>query len=107
MTDEGKSMHSTKGCYSGLAVSLAFLGGAVAGALAGILLTTKSGQEVRWDLEDYAREKQQYLLRKAEKVRAELGDAIQRGKTFISKQVPRAKNDANDEKPDVGTWRPA
>jgi gas vesicle protein len=96
-----------KGRYSGLAVCFAFLGGAVAGALAGILLTTKSGQEVRWDLEDYAREKQQYLLSKGKKAHAELGDAIQRAKTFISKQWPRAKNDENDEKSDVGTWRPA
>jgi gas vesicle protein len=88
-------------------VSFVFLGGAVAGALAGILLTTKSGQEVRWDLEDYAREKQQYLLRKAKKARAELGDVIQRGKTFISKQWMGAKNDASDEKPDVSTWRSA
>jgi gas vesicle protein len=100
-------MPNTKNCYSGLAVSFAFLSGAVAGALAGILLTTKSGQEVRWDLEDYVREKQQYLLRKAKKTGVELGDAIQRGKTFISKQWPRAKNDANDEKPDVGTWKSA
>ena len=100
-------MHNTKGCYSALAVSFAFLGGAVAGALAGILLTTKSGQEVRWDLEDYAREKQEYLLRKAKKARAELGDVIQRGKTFISQQWTGAKNDASDEKPDVGTWRSA
>jgi gas vesicle protein len=99
-------MHNTKGCYSGLAVSFAFFGGVLAGALAGILLTTKSGQEVRWDLEDYAREKQQYLLRRAKTARAELSDAIQRGKTFISKQWPKAKNDASDEKPeDVGTWR--
>jgi gas vesicle protein len=100
-------MHNTKGCYSGLAVSFAFLGGAVAGALAGILLTTKSGQEVRWDLEDYAREKQEYLLRKAKKARVELGDVIQRGKTFISQQWTGTKNDASDEKPDVGTWRSA
>lgn len=94
-------MDNTKGCYSGLAVSLAFLRGAVAGALAGILLTTKSGQEVRWDLEDYAREKQQYLLRQAKKARTELGAAIQRGTTFISKQWPGTNDDANDE----GRWR--
>jgi gas vesicle protein len=51
-------MHNTRNSYSGVAVSFAFLGGFLAGALAGILLTNKSGQEVRWDLEDYAREKQ-------------------------------------------------
>jgi len=88
--------------YSGLAVFFAFLGGAVDGALAGILLTTKSGQEVRWDLEDYAREKQGYLLRQAKKARAALDDAIERGKTFLSKHEPMAKKDADDEKPDSG-----
>ena len=88
-------------------MSFAFLGGAVTGALAGILLINKSGQEVRWDLEDYARETQQYLLRKAKKARAELGAAIQCGKTFISTQWPRAQNDATYEKPDVGKWRSA
>ena len=98
-------MHNTRKSYSGLAVSFAFLGGALAGALAGILLTTKSGQEVRWDLEDYAREKQQYMLRQAQKARAELDDAVQRGKAFISKQWPRAKTHVTDEKPDVGEWR--
>ena len=88
--------------YSGLAVFCAFLGGALAGALGGILLTTKSGQEVRWDLEDYAREKQRYLLRQAQKARAALYDAIERGKTFLSNQEPMAKKDAEDKKPDSG-----
>jgi hypothetical protein len=84
--------------YSGLAVFCAFLGGAMAGALAGILLTTKSGQEVRWDLEDYAREKQRYLLRKTKKARAALNDAIERGKTFLSRYEQMAKKDAGDIK---------
>ena len=95
-------MHTHKR-YSGLAVFCAFLGGAVAGALAGILLTTKSGQEVRWDLEDYAREKQRYLLRQAQKARAMLDDAIERGKTFLSKHEPMVKKDAEVEKPDSGS----
>ena len=41
----------------------------MAGALAGILSTTKSGQEVRWDLRIMRREKQQYLLSKAKEAR--------------------------------------
>jgi hypothetical protein len=63
-------------------------------------LTTKSGQEVRWDLEDYAREKQRYLLKQAKKARAALDDAIERGKPFFSKHEPMARKDAEDEKPD-------
>lgn len=87
--------------HSGPAVFCAFLGGAVVGALAGILLTTKSGQEVRWDLEDYAREKQGYLLRQAKKARAALDDVIERVKTFCSqKHEPMMKKDAEVEKPD-------
>ena len=58
-------MDTQKDRYSGQAVCFAFLGGALAGALAGILLTRKSGQEVRWDLEDYAKKKQKELLLKA------------------------------------------
>jgi len=88
--------------YSGLAVFCAFVGGAAAGALAGILFSTKSGLEVRWDLEDYAREKQRYLLRKAKKARAALDDAIERGKTFLSKQAPIRKQDAEEETPNAG-----
>jgi hypothetical protein len=58
----------------------------MAGALAGILLTTKSGQVVRWDVKNFAREKQRTLLTKAKYVRAAIDDAIDRGKTLILKQ---------------------
>jgi gas vesicle protein len=74
--------------YSGVAVFCAFVGGAVAGGLAGILFATKSGQEVRWDLEDYAREKQRYLLMKAKNARAALDDAIERCMILLSKHEP-------------------
>ena len=70
--------------YSGAALFFAFLGGAVAGAVAGILLTDKSGQETRWELEDYAKKKQQDLIKKAKEVRAALEDVIERSKTFIT-----------------------
>ena len=74
----------------------------MAGALAGILLTTKSGQEVRWDLKDYARLKQRYLLRQAKKARAALDDAIERSKGFLSKHEPMTEKDAENPKPDLG-----
>jgi gas vesicle protein len=80
-------MDNQNGRYSGQVVFFAFLGGAVAGALAGILLATKSGQETRWELEDYAKKKQRDLIKKAKEVRAALDDAIERAKTLIMPDV--------------------
>lgn len=70
--------------YSGQALFFTFLGGAVIGAVAGVLLTDKSGQETRWELEDYAKKKQQDLIKKAKEVRAALEDVIERSKTFMT-----------------------
>lgn len=61
-------MDNHNGKYSGKALFITFLGGAVAGAIAGILLTDRSGQETRWEL------------------RAALDDVIERGKTFITEK---------------------
>jgi gas vesicle protein len=72
--------------YSGKALFITFLAGAVAGAIAGILLTDRSGQETRWELEEYAKKKQQDLIKKAKEVRAALDDAIERGKTYITEK---------------------
>jgi gas vesicle protein len=72
--------------YSGTALVITFLAGAVAGAIAGILLTDRSGQETRWELEEYAKKKQQDLIKKAKEVRAALDDAIERGKTYITEK---------------------
>jgi gas vesicle protein len=98
-------METQKSRYSGQAMCFAFLGGAAVGALAGILLTTKSGQEVRWDLEDYARKKQKELLAKAKNARAALDGAIERGKKLISQKEPMSATLADAEKEDLGTWR--
>ena len=48
-------MESRNGRCSGQTVALAFLGGAIAGAIAGILLAPKSGEETRRALKGYAR----------------------------------------------------
>jgi gas vesicle protein len=79
-------MKDHKGKYSGTALLLTFFGGAVAGAIAGILLTDRSGQETRWELEDYARKKQQDLIKKAKEVRAALDDVIDRGRSFMTER---------------------
>ena len=74
--------------YSGKALFFTFLSGAVVGAIAGILLTDRSGQETRWELEDYAKRKQKDLIKKAKEVRAALDDVIERGKTFMTEKRP-------------------
>lgn len=79
-------MNDHNGKYSGKALFLTFLGGAVMGAIAGILLTDRSGQETRWELEDYAKRKQKDLIQKAKDVRAALDDVIERGKTFMTEK---------------------
>ena len=79
-------MDNHNGKYSGKALFITFLAGAVVGAIAGILLTDRSGQETRWELESYAKKKQQDLIKKATEVRAALDDAIERGKTFITEK---------------------
>jgi gas vesicle protein len=79
-------MDNPNGKYSGKALFMTFFAGAVVGAIAGILLTDRSGQETRWELEDYAKQKQQDLIKKAKEVRAALDDAIERGKTFITER---------------------
>jgi gas vesicle protein len=72
------------GC-SGQAVLFAFLGGAIAGAVAGILFAPKSGEETRRELKGYAR-KTEEEIEKAKHARAALDDAIERGKHFVAEK---------------------
>ena len=53
----------TKG--SAQAVALAFIGGAVAGVVAGLLLAPQSGEETRRDVKRYARRAEEEVLEKA------------------------------------------
>ena len=63
---------------------LAFLGGAVAGAIAGVLFAPKAGNETRRELKGYARKTEEELIEKAEQAKAALDDVIERGKHFLS-----------------------
>lgn len=65
---------------------LAFLGGAVAGAIAGVLFAPKAGNETRRELKRYARKTEEELIEKAEEARAALDDAIEGGKHFLSEK---------------------
>ena len=71
---------------SGAALCLAFLGGAVAGALAGILFAPKAGEQTRQELKGYARKTEEDLLEKAKEAREALDEAIERGKTYIAEK---------------------
>jgi gas vesicle protein len=71
---------------SGQAIFLAFLGGAVAGAVAGVLFAPKSGEETRRELRAYARKTEEELIEKAKEARAALDQAIERGKSFVAEK---------------------
>jgi gas vesicle protein len=71
---------------SGQALFLAFLGGAAAGALAGILFAPKAGEQTRRELQAYARKTEEDLIEKAKEARAALDEAIERGKSFVAEK---------------------
>lgn len=69
------------------AIALAFLGGAMAGVVAGLLLAPKSGEETRRDLKGYARKAEEEALEKAKEARAALDETIERGKHFLREKA--------------------
>ncbi len=72
---------------SAQAVALAFIGGAVAGVVAGLLLAPQSGEETRRDLKRYARRAEEEVLEKAKEARAALDETIERGKHFLAEKA--------------------
>jgi len=75
----------------GQAVLFAFLGGAVAGAIAGVLLAPKSGEETRREIRGYVRRTEEEVLEKAKEARASLDDMIERGKHFVEERKADAE----------------
>lgn len=73
------------------AVALAFLGGAVAGVVAGLLLAPKSGEESRRALKGYARKTEEEVLEKAKEARAVLDETIEYGKRFVAEKTADAE----------------
>lgn len=92
---------------SGPAVVLAFLGGAMAGVVAGLLLAPKSGEETRRELKGYARRAEEEVLETAKEARAALDETIERGKHFIAAKAAdveaavKAGREAMKEKTDA------
>ncbi|MBH0202362.1 MAG: YtxH domain-containing protein [Nitrospira sp.] len=64
-------------------VILAFLGGAIGGMIAGVLLAPKSGEETRRELKSQARRTEEEIIEKAKEARAALDEVIERGKHYV------------------------
>ncbi len=71
---------------SAQAITLAFLGGAIAGMIAGVLFAPKSGEETRRAIGGYARKTEEELIEKAKEAREALDEAIERGKHFVEEK---------------------
>jgi gas vesicle protein len=67
-------------------VVLAFLGGAIGGMIAGILLAPRSGEETRRELKGYARKTEEEVIERAKEARAALDEVIERGKHFVDER---------------------
>jgi gas vesicle protein len=104
----GIAMDNQETKCSGQAVVLAFLGGAVAGVVAGLLLAPKSGGETRRALKGYARKAEEEVLEKAKEARTALDETIERGKHFMAEKTAdaeaavKAGREAMKEKMDKG-----
>ena len=71
---------------SGLAVALAFLGGAMMGIMTGFLLASRSGEDTRREIKGYARKKEDEVIEKAKEARAALDEVINRGRQFVDER---------------------
>ncbi len=67
-------------------VVLAFLGGAIGGMIAGILLAPRSGEETRRELKGQVRRTEEEIIEKAKEARAALDEVIERGKNFVAER---------------------
>jgi gas vesicle protein len=79
-------MDNQKMTCSPQTVILAFLGGALAGAVAGILFAPNSGEETRRALKGYAKRAEEEVIEKAKEARAALDDTIERGKRLLAEK---------------------
>lgn len=68
---------------SGLGVSIAFLSGAMLGAMAAILYAPSSGEETRRAIKGYARRTEDEVLEKAKEVRKEISHSVDEAKRYL------------------------
>jgi gas vesicle protein len=74
-----------RGCSPGT-VALAFLSGAVLGAVTALLLTPQSGRESREQLRGYARRAEENLREVAGKAGEVVDQAMDRGRDFVKEK---------------------
>ncbi|MGQ0666977.1 MAG: YtxH domain-containing protein [Nitrospiraceae bacterium] len=67
-------------------IALAFLGGAIVGAVAGMLLAPKSGEDTRRELKGYARKVEEDVIETAKEVRAAVDETIEGGKRYVGEK---------------------
>ena len=68
------------------AIGLAFIGGALVGTIAGLLLAPKSGQETRRAIKDYTDKTEDEIIEKAKEARAALDETIERSKHYMAEK---------------------
>ncbi len=68
---------------SGLGVSIAFLSGAMLGAMAAILYAPKSGEETRTAIRGYARRTEEEVLEKAKEIRQDIAHTVDEAKRYL------------------------
>ena len=68
---------------SGLGVSIAFLSGAMLGAMAAILYAPSSGEETRRAIKGYARRTEDEVLEKGKEIRADLSHTVDEAKRYL------------------------
>jgi gas vesicle protein len=76
-------MADEHGSCSGLGMSIAFLSGAMLGAMAAILYAPSSGEETRRAIKGYARRTEEEVLEKAKEVRKEISHSIDEAKRYL------------------------
>ena len=65
-------------------MALMFVGGAVLGAVAGILLAPKSGEETRKEIKDYASKVKNEVAGAAQRTKAGIEAAVEKGRALLS-----------------------
>lgn len=68
---------------SGLGMSIAFVSGAMLGAMAVILYAPKSGEETRTVLRGYVRRTEEEVLEKAKEIRQDIAHTVDEAKRYL------------------------
>ena len=65
-------------------MALLFIGGAVLGAVAGVLFAPKSGKETREEIKDYVVKVKKEVADTAQRTKAGIEAALEKGRTLLS-----------------------